>query len=151
MNAISFLNTRRVSVGTKEKVLQFIKYCCLFLFVYAGYAKIVDHKRFIQGLARVHIIHDYAMLISILVPFVEILIAFALIVPKTMKIGFISFIAITTCFTAYIISAMIWEPKLPCRCGGVIEKLTWTQHIWFNLAFIILAIVGVRLLNSIKK
>jgi len=53
-------------------------------------------------------------------------------------------------FTLYIISALIWEKKLPCHCGGAIEKLSWSQHIWFNLAFIIIAVMAVRLINFNK-
>jgi len=36
---------------------------------------------------------------------------------------------------------------LPCHCGGAIENLSWGQHIWFNLAFIAIAIVGLRLVQ----
>ncbi|MDB5156121.1 MAG: hypothetical protein JWR50_828, partial [Mucilaginibacter sp.] len=44
-----------------------------------------------------------------------------------------------------ILSMVLWAEKLPCHCSGAIEKLSWTQHIWFNLAFIALAISALRL------
>lgn len=49
------------------------------------------------------------------------------------------FTGLMTLFTGYILSMVLWAEKLPCHCGGAIEKLSWTQHIWFNLAFIALA------------
>jgi len=124
------------------------------LFVYTAYAKIIDHDRFLKGLTRVHIITGFAVIISFLVPLVEIIIALLLLIPRTAKAGFYCFTTIMTVFTIYIISAMIWEKKLPCHCGGAIEKLSWSQHIWFNLAYISIAIFAlwlIKLNTSFKK
>ncbi|WP_084192003.1 MauE/DoxX family redox-associated membrane protein [Mucilaginibacter lappiensis] len=125
-----------------------IKLICMFLFLYTAYAKIVDHERFLNGLKNVHIITGLAVYISWFVPLSEILTFFLLLVPQTLKWGFYAFITLMTIFTGYIISALLLEKKLPCHCGGVIEKLSWTQHLWFNLAFILLAIIAVWLFKS---
>ena len=34
---------------------------------------------------------------------------------------------------------------VPCTCGGIIELLSWKQHVMVNTIFIALAIVGVTL------
>jgi len=34
---------------------------------------------------------------------------------------------------------------MPCGCGGVIEKMSWIQHLWFNLIFLALSIFALRL------
>lgn len=154
MNAITLSPSSRLSQSKKELIILIIKYLCLFLFVYTAYSKLVDHDRFYKGLTRVHLVSGYAMAISYIVPIFEIVISILLIMPNTIKMGLIFFVATMTAFTIYIISAMIWEPKLPCHCGGAIEKLSWMQHIWFNLAFIVLGLVAIRLLNfskSLKK
>lgn len=117
------------------------------LFLYTAYAKIADHARFLNGLTRVHLISGFAVFISFAVPIIEIIVALLLLIPQTAKIGLYFFIAVMSSFTIYIISAMIWEKDLPCHCGGAIEKLSWGQHIWFNLAFIIIAIVALRLVQ----
>ncbi|QHS55267.1 hypothetical protein GWR56_06825 [Mucilaginibacter sp. 14171R-50] len=145
MNAITSTLSPNISQDTKNKIANFIRYTCLFLFVYTAYAKIVEHKRFLNGLKNVHLISSQAELISYLVPGLEVVVAVMLIIPKTIKIGLISFSGMMVGFTGYIISAMIWEPHLPCHCGGAIERLSWMQHIWFNLAFIMLAIIAVRI------
>jgi len=124
------------------------------LFVYTAYAKIIDHDRFLKGLTRVHLISGFAVVISFLVPLTEIIIALLLLIPKTSKWGLYSFTTLMLIFTGYIISALIWEKKLPCHCGGAIEKLSWSQHIWFNIAFIALAIFALwlnKLNTSFKK
>jgi hypothetical protein len=138
----------RLSELVKERIIIGIRYICLFLFMYTAYAKIVDHERFYKGLTRVHVISAFAVFISYAVPVIEIIVSVLLLIPQTEKAGLYAFTGIMSAFTLYIISAMIWEPKLPCHCGGAIEKLSWGQHIWFNLAFIVLAIIAIRLIQS---
>jgi uncharacterized membrane protein YphA (DoxX/SURF4 family) len=141
----------QISELTKEKIVIAIRWICMALFVYAAYAKVVDHERFLKGLTRVHIINGYAYIISMAVPIVEIIIAILLLIPRTAKIGLYSFTATMAVFTIYIINALIWEKNLPCLCGGAIEKLSWTQHIWLNLAFILIAMLAIRLLNLVTS
>lgn len=133
---------------TKGRIVIVIRWLCMVLFMYTAYAKITDHSRFINGLTRVHLISGFAAFISFAVPIVEIITAMLLLIPQTAKIGLYCFTAIMTVFTVYIISAIIWEQKLPCRCGGAIEELSWSQHIWFNLAFILIAIFATWLMKS---
>ncbi|WP_369074287.1 MauE/DoxX family redox-associated membrane protein [Mucilaginibacter inviolabilis] len=133
---------------TRERIVTCIKLACMFLFLYTAYAKIVDHDRFLKGLKNVHIINGLAVYVSWFVPLSEILTFILLLVPRTLKWGFFAFTALMTIFTGYIISVLLLEKKLPCHCGGVIEKLSWTQHLWFNLAFIFLAIIAIRLFKS---
>ena len=150
MNTITFNSSIKISDSKKEILITITRYLCLFLFVYTAYAKLVDHERFYKGLANVHMVRHYAAFVSYFVPLAEVLISILLIVPKTIKLGLVMFVGMMIVFTVYIISALIWEPKLPCHCGGVIEKLSWMQHIWFNLAFIILALIALWLLNFSK-
>ena len=144
----------QLSELTKEKLIIAIRWICMALFLYTAYAKIIDHDRFLKGLTRVHIINGFAVFLSFAVPIVEIIVAMLLLIPKTARIGLYSFIAVMSSFTIYIISALIWEKKLPCHCGGAIEKLSWSQHIWFNLLFIAIGISALRLIKlntSFKK
>lgn len=140
----------QISTTTRDKIIRAICWLCMALFLYTAYAKIVDHARFLAGLTRVHLISGLAVFISFAVPIVEIFVALLLLIPQTAKIGLYSFIAVMLSFTLYIISAMIWEPRLPCHCGGAIEKLSWGQHIWFNLAFISSAIFALWLIKKLN-
>lgn len=131
----------------KEKLSLCIRFVCMFLFLYTAYAKIVDHERFLSGLEKVSIISGFAVYISWLVPFTEIVISILLLIPQAAKWGLYGFTSLMILFTGYIISALIWEKDLPCHCGGAIEKLSWGQHIWFNLVFILLAVFALWLLK----
>lgn len=132
---------------SKERLVIAIRWLCMALFIYTAYAKITDHVRFLNGLENVHIISAFALVISFMVPIVEIIVASLLLIPVTAKLGLYSFIAVMAIFTGYIISVLIWENNLPCHCGGAIERLSWSQHIWFNLTFISIAIFALWLIN----
>ncbi|MDB5010794.1 MAG: hypothetical protein JWQ06_1583 [Mucilaginibacter sp.] len=132
----------------KERITIALRFTCMALFLYTAYAKIVDHDRFLNGLSKVHIINGFAVYISYLVPLTEILVSLLLLIPQTAKWGLYTFTVLMSIFTCYIISALLWEKHLPCHCGGVIEKLSWLQHIWLNLAFISIAISALRLIKS---
>jgi hypothetical protein len=138
----------QLSNKRKEQLTLTICLLCIFLFLYTACAKIMDHRRFLNGLHHVEVIGHFALYISWLVPLAEIVIAILLIIPRTLKGGLYSFISLMTLFTVYILSMLLWASKLPCHCGGAIEKLSWGQHVFFNLAFIALAIFALRLLKT---
>jgi hypothetical protein len=134
----------------KESLVIALRFTCMALFLYTAYAKMIDHERFLNGLLRVHIINGLAVYISYFVPISEIIIAFIILIPQTARLGLYAFVGLMTIFTGYIVSALIWEKKLPCHCGGAIEKLSWSQHIWFNLAFILAALFALWLIETKK-
>ncbi|WPU94827.1 hypothetical protein SNE25_04735 [Mucilaginibacter sabulilitoris] len=137
----------QISEQVRERLAIAISWLSMALFLYTAYAKTVDHDRFLNGLLKVQFIRYMAVPISYAVPSIELIVAYLLLLPQTSKYGLYSFIAVMAAFTAYIASAMIWENTLPCHCGGAIEKLSWSQHLWFNLAFIVLAIIALRLVK----
>ena len=120
------------------------------LFAYTAYEKIMDHERFMNGIAKVEIIGRFSFFISSAVPIAELVIAVLILIPNTARIGLWSFLALMVIFTVYILIALIWANKLPCHCGGVIETLTWTEHLWFNIGFILLTLVAVHLEKSLN-
>lgn len=146
-NVITLYQKFYITELTKERLIIAIRWICMALFIYTAYAKIMDHERFLTGLKQVHLISYSAVFISFAVPIIEIIISVLLFIPKTAKLGLLSFLTVMIGFTLYIISAMIWEKNLPCHCGGAIEKLSWMQHIWFNVGFISIAILGIWLMN----
>lgn len=132
----------------KDRLVLAICLLCIFLFLYTAYAKIMDHGRFLNGLSHVEVIGSFAFFISWLVPLAEVLVAILLVIPRAVKLGLYSFLGLMILFTVYILSVLLWASKLPCHCGGAIEKLSWIQHVWFNLAFIVLAVFALRLLKT---
>lgn len=142
--------TTAMPTSTKKHLFTGICLLCLFLFAYTGFDKLFDLERFQNNLKRIPILGEYAIILSWLVPLSELLITILLIIPKTQKIGLITFTLMMLIFTVYISSMLLWAEKLPCSCGGVISNLSWIQHIWFNLSFIALSLAGLRLYKLIK-
>ncbi|MEJ2901681.1 MauE/DoxX family redox-associated membrane protein [Pedobacter panaciterrae] len=112
---------------------------CLALFVISAYDKITEHDRFLRGLVKVKYISDYALFVSWAVPITETVIAVMLLFPASQKPGLYGFTLLMSVFTIYIGSMWLWAEKLPCHCNLIVEKLSWGQHVWFNIAFIAIA------------
>lgn len=54
-------------------------------------------------------------------------------------------------FTLFILFGVLgWYDKRPCGCGSVISGLTWEQHLWFNITFLLLSAVGLWLTRDKK-
>jgi hypothetical protein len=55
-----------------------------------------------------------------------------------------------TMFTAYIVAILKFSDFVPCSCGGVLEHLGWPEHLILNIAFTVLALIGIFALDSTK-
>jgi len=117
----------------------------VLLFAYTAFYKFMEHERFLQTLTAVFIFGGYTTLLSWFVPVLELVIVALILYPRTFRIGMWCFVSAMVMFTLYILAMLIWMDKLPCSCGGVIEKLSWPQHLIFNLAFIGLGLLALRL------
>lgn len=137
------------TLATMEKIKEWIVYgiclLCLVLFATSAYSKVVAHETFVKGLSRVSFIGGVAVYISWFVPVTEVMISILLILPQTQRLGLYAFTGLMTVFTIYIVSMLFWAEKLPCHCNLIIEKLSWGEHVWFNLGFIILAVCALWL------
>ena len=114
----------------------------ILLFTYTAISKIIEHKLFVNALYHSPLLSRFNQPISFAIPGIELITSILLFNPAFRKTGFtVSFIlmAIFTCYVAYMI---LFEPNLPCSCGGVIAKLTWMQHLIFNILFSLLALLG---------
>lgn len=131
----------------KTKVSQLI--CCLFilLFIYASISKFITFESFQVQLAQSPLLTAYAGIISYAVLIVEIGTALLLTFRKTRLWGLYLSLGLMTAFTVYIYLILNFSDFIPCSCGGILEKLGWTEHLWFNIAFVALAIIGIQLLT----
>ncbi|WP_316846852.1 MauE/DoxX family redox-associated membrane protein [Pedobacter psychrodurus] len=124
---------------------------CLFLFAISAYDKITDHERFLKGLAKVKYVGNFAPAVSYLVPIGEIAVCLLLSISKTVRLGLYGFIGLMGIFTLHIAVMLLWAEKLPCHCNLIIEKLSFGQHLIFNIAFILLAFLELWLKTNNSK
>jgi hypothetical protein len=136
---ITATNTRKIFARWTEIVAALF----ILLFVYTALSKLVELDRFRAVLSSSPLLGSYAVLLSAAVPFLELLTSALLFFPRTRKTGlWISFILMLL-FTGYIGYMLAFASHLPCSCGGVIQSLSWKQHLLFNTFMTMLAAVAV--------
>ena len=133
------------NTGYKRIVVDLVCYAYFLLFLYAASSKLLDYEKSQIQLLKSPITTDYASVLVWLVPVVEIVIALMLVIRRTILLGLYVALALMSAFTAYIIAILNFSDTIPCSCGGVLEKMSWTDHLVFNLVFISMAIAAILL------
>jgi hypothetical protein len=117
----------------------------VLLMVYAAASKGFVFMKFVDQLSRSPLFNTWPQLVGISILVAELVAAALLLFTRTQRLGLWACLVLLLVFTLYIIGMLIFSPKLPCSCGGIIEKLGWKGHIVFNLFFIGLSILGLYL------
>ncbi|MEH6659588.1 MauE/DoxX family redox-associated membrane protein [Leeuwenhoekiella marinoflava] len=105
----------------------------ILLWVYAATAKLLEFDQFKVQLSQVSFLKPMAGLLVYIIPLVEYSLAALLLVSRTRRLGLMSSAILMSVFTVYIAGMISFNPELPCSCGGIINELTWQQHLVFNL------------------
>ncbi|PUZ24597.1 Methylamine utilisation protein MauE [Chitinophaga costaii] len=136
-----------------QKVSDILSALLIFLFLYTGLSKLVEHARFISQLRESpwKLLADNSSWFTWALPIGEVLICILLIIPKYRKLGFWFSGLLLVAFEIYLTALVTSGKHLPCSCGGIIKYLTWTQHIFFNMAFLIISIWGIYTEKRLNK
>ena len=140
---MNFLFKNSHKINNPVLIADIISAAVLVLMLYTSITKIIDYGTFRAVLEKSPLLHDFATLIAFVLPVTEILVVLLLFVPRTRLTGLYISLFLLGVFTIYIICMVAFSPDLPCNCGGVLKFLTWTNHIYFNLFFILLSIQGI--------
>jgi uncharacterized membrane protein YphA (DoxX/SURF4 family) len=135
----------------RTTIIESITILNVILFLYTGIAKLMDYSVFKEQLADSPILGSVAKPVALLLPWLEFVIVVLLIIPRWRLKGLYSCLVLMILFTAYIITLFSISKEMPCSCGGIIELLSWKQHLVFNSAFILLNLWGIILLRRQKK
>jgi hypothetical protein len=125
--------------------IEIISSLLIILFIYTGLNKMMDYSSFKFTLGRSPFIQHMNGLIAAVLPTGELLIALALVIKRTRLIGLYASYFLMVLFTGYIWIMLQYAYDLPCSCGGVLAQLSWKDHLMFNSAFTLLALIGVLL------
>lgn len=128
---------------TRNRIVEIISGVFIFLFVYTAISKLLDYNNFKTVLNESPLIGNKAGLVALGLPFAEGLVSALLFVPRTRLWGLYGSAALMTMFTLYMAYIITFSPHLPCSCGGVLQQMTWNQHLIFNLVFLALSIIGI--------
>jgi uncharacterized membrane protein YphA (DoxX/SURF4 family) len=136
---------------SRKIVIEIVTFLIILLFVYAAVSKLFDYQKFTVQLGQSPMLTTYSSVLGWMVPLLELVISVLLIFPRTRLGGLYSFFGLMTMFTVYIILASRFSDYVPCSCGGVIQNLSWSQHLVFNLVFMVLGILGIFLYPKHKE
>lgn len=122
-------------------------FSCLFivLFTYAAITKLIDYQKFVVQIGQSPLLTAFAGWIAWMIPLTEIIVCLMLAIPRLRLIGLYASFSLMVMFTTYIICILTLSVYVPCSCGGVLEKLGWAEHLFFNIGFMVLAATGVLL------
>ncbi|MDO5981024.1 MauE/DoxX family redox-associated membrane protein [Flavivirga spongiicola] len=135
----------------KNILLEIICMLFILLFVYAAVSKFLIFDEFKIQIGQSPVLTAYTTWVAWGVPFIEILISLMLVVPRFRLPALYAAFTLMVMFTTYIFIILNFSDFIPCACGGVLEKLSWTEHLIFNIIFVILAFIGVMILSPQKN
>lgn len=125
--------------------IEFISSLLIFLFGYTAISKLLSIDHFEAVLEQSPLISSGAALLAWQVPLAELAIVLLLIFPATRKLGLWASALVLSLFTVYLVYMVLFSRYLPCSCGGVINNMSWPEHIGFNLVFIGLSVAALKL------
>ncbi|MCZ8215325.1 MAG: hypothetical protein O9262_03755, partial [Cyclobacteriaceae bacterium] len=64
------------------------------------------------------------------------------------KAGLLMSVVLMTLFTLYIVIMLMFFERIPCSCGGVLQRMNWHEHLIFNIVFTLISITGYYLWNK---
>ena len=111
----------------------------VLVYGYAAFSKLIDYDTFTVQLSQSNLLTTYAVYLAWLIPAVEIALCILLIIPATRLIALEGSFLLMAMFSVYIYSITRFTDNAPCSCGGVLAKLTWDQHLIFNVVLLVTA------------
>jgi len=130
-------------------ITEIISMLFVLLFVYAAVSKFLIFQDFRGQLSQAPIAGGYANLLVWLIPMIEIGVTIMLLLPKLRLAGIYASLILMVIFSVYIIIVLNLNTNIPCSCGGIISKLSWKEHLIFNLFCIVLLIIAIG--TELKK
>lgn len=122
----------------------------ILLFIYTAINKFLSHQIFRLSLEKFPLLNLAASFLSWAIPAMELVIALLLLLPRFRKRGLMAALGLMILFTGYMVYMLITSSHLPCSCGGVINNLSWHQHLWLNSLLIILAALAIFLTKRLN-
>ena len=134
----------------KSNVIYIVALLHILLFSYAAASKILDFQNFQVQLGQSPLLSAFAAAVSYAVPIIEFILVLLLMFSRFRLIGLYGSFVLMTMFSAYIIIILNFSSFTPCSCGGILEKMSWTEHLIFNIVFVILSAIALILKSTTK-
>lgn len=135
----------------RKLCIELICFLLILLFVYAAGSKLMDYQKFRVQVGQSPVLTSIGGWITIAVPLAELAISVMLTFPRLRLPALYASFCLMVMFTTYIVIILTFSPFIPCSCGGILDEMGWTTHLFFNLGFVLLAMTGVLLFRTQKE
>src|SRR3981081_2636578 len=129
-------------------IVETISFSLIFLFVYAAVSKVLDFQKFRVQLGQSPLLTAFAGWVAWIIPTIEIVISIMFAIPCWRLPALYAAFSLMVMFTAYIIAITKFSEYVPCSCGGILQNMSWNQHLVFNILFVLLSLTGIVLYNK---
>jgi len=127
----------------KSLIVEIVSCLCILLFVYAATSKLLDFQKFSDQIGQSPILTAFKNWVVIGIPALEYVISLLLLFRTSRLIALYASFGLMVIFSTYIYVITRFSEYVPCSCGGILEKMNWDQHLIFNIAFLLIVIVGI--------
>ncbi|WP_158275355.1 MauE/DoxX family redox-associated membrane protein [Pedobacter sp. HMWF019] len=134
-----------MNLKAKTVTIDGISALFILLFVYAALTKVMDYQKFRIELGKSPLLNSYAKIIAITIPGIELLISLLIAIKQFQYYALYLAFSLMAVFSAYIVAILKFSPYVPCSCGGILQNMTWTQHLIFNMFFLGLGVAAILL------
>lgn len=130
----------------RHDLLFYLSLPLIILFAYTAVSKLQDMEGFRKAMLNQPLPEWLADQLAWVVPLAELLAAGLLLYRPLQVWGFVLASLLMGAFTGYALLIILEQfPFIPCSCGGMLESLSWEQHLLVNSLFLILSLSGLFL------
>lgn len=138
--------------GRKSAIFKIVTVLLLALWIPVGIDKATNFRQFRDVIQNQPFSGNLKHILVYILPMLELTTTVCLVFEKWQKAGLVLSTALMTAFTGYVGLVLLgaWKES-PCGCGSVISGMSWKQHFFFNLFFLLLSILGFYLWNKLRR
>lgn len=140
-----------ILINKRWAIVETICYLYSILFLYTASSKLMGLSDFKFQMGRSEILGPFAEWIGWMVPLLEIVLAILLLTKVYRMVALYGSLILITFFTGYIAWMLRFSDHIPCSCGGVISSMGWETHLVFNACWMVLALIGIVLMENKGK
>ncbi|MGJ1537145.1 MauE/DoxX family redox-associated membrane protein [Sphingobacterium multivorum] len=134
-------------------IYQIILITLMALWIPISLDKFMNYELFKSAMIQQPFSDQLGEFLAYSLPALELAVGLLFILPKTRLWAFSLSSLLMAAFVAYVGLAVlkVWG-KFPCGCGLVFHQIGWIAHLWLNIGFLLISLLGLGLeLYSLKN
>ncbi len=144
-------NKKTTAIFSAANIIWGIAHLYVAMFLITAISKLNNPDKFWGTLNGSQLLKPFANFLTYAAPIVELILCVFLLTKSTRKKALIAGGVLMLSFTIYIgLMLSLYGNDMPCSCGGFVQELSWTAHIFFNLAFVGLTWWAMKLYKRIE-